>query len=130
MRGVCALHAADRGLKEAMLSDDRGSDRAKLARETIAPLGAMLVSRAQQAGVLRADLRPADIPLMHFAVGFIADKTREAAPDAWERTLTIMLDGLRPAREGVTPLTARPVAIEDIPRTIATRRGRPSRAQT
>src|SRR6188768_1459630 len=28
MRGVCAMHARDRGLKEAMLSDHRGADRA------------------------------------------------------------------------------------------------------
>src|SRR5919112_2460198 len=38
MRGVCASHAADRGLKEAMLSGDRGRERMQIAREHMAPL--------------------------------------------------------------------------------------------
>src|SRR4051812_6619560 len=79
MRGVSTLHARDRGLKEAMLSDHRGAERACRARETIAPLGAMLLSRAQAAGAVREDLVAADVPLMHFAVGYIAEKTRDAS---------------------------------------------------
>jgi AcrR family transcriptional regulator len=122
MRGVCTLHARDRGLKEALLSDRCGAERAKLARDTIAPLGHMLLTRAQEAGVVRPDLVAADVPLMHFAVGFIADKTREASPDAWQRVLAIMLDGLKTERTDVTPLEADPVALEDIPRTLGKRR--------
>jgi AcrR family transcriptional regulator len=118
MRAVSALHARDRGLKEAMLSDHRGAERAKLARETIAPLGEMLLSRAQQAGVVRPDLTTADVPLLHFAIGFIAEKTREASPDAWQRLLAIVLDGLKAERGELTPLEGAPVALEDIPKTL------------
>jgi AcrR family transcriptional regulator len=118
MRGVCALHARDRGLKEAMLSDHRGSERAKLARETIAPLGQMLLQRAQAAGAVRADLDEADVPLLHFAIGFIADKTRCVSPDAWQRLLAIVLDGLRADRTELTPMTAAPVALEAIPKSL------------
>jgi AcrR family transcriptional regulator len=125
MRGVCAMHAADRGLKEAMLTDDSGRDRARRARDTIAPLGEMLLRRAQDAGVVRADLVTSDVPLMHFAVGFIADKTREAAPDAWKRILTLFLDGLKVRREDVTPLTGTPVRFEDLPATVSRRVARP-----
>jgi AcrR family transcriptional regulator len=123
MRGVCTLHARDRGLKEAMLSDHRGAERACRARETIAPLGAMLLSRAQAAGAVREDLVAADVPLMHFAVGYIAEKTRDASPDAWERLLMILLDGLKAQRTAVTPLEAQPVALEDIPKTLGKSRG-------
>jgi AcrR family transcriptional regulator len=115
MRGMCAMHAADRGLKEAMLNDrEGGGERARRARDTIAPLGEMLLRRAQEAGVVRADLVPSDVPLMHFAVGFIADKVRDTAPDAWERLLAVLLDGLRAEGRPVTPMTAAPVASEDV----------------
>ena len=121
MRGMCAMHARDRGLKEAMLSDHRGADRAKKARDTIAPLGEMLLTRAQQAGAVRPDLATADIPLLHFAIGFIADKTREVSPDAWQRLLAIVLDGLKADRTELTPLVAAPVALEEIPKTLRKR---------
>ena len=112
LRGVCRLNAEDRGLKEVLLF--RGLDRARRARETIAPLAGRLLERAQAAGAVRADLAPTDIPLMHFAVGFVADRTREVAPDYWERTVTILLDGLAVRRDGVTPLDAPPLGLEQV----------------
>jgi AcrR family transcriptional regulator len=119
MRAVSGLHARDRGLKEALFSDHRGSERAKLARETIAPLGDMLLQRAQQAGVVRPDVVGADVPLLHFAIGFIADKTRDASPDAWERMLAIVLDGLRTQPDaGLTPMTTAPVGLEALSKAI------------
>jgi AcrR family transcriptional regulator len=133
MRGVSGMHAADRGLKEAMLSDEGGRERAALARDTIAPLGQMLLQRAQQAGAVRADLVASDVPLMHFAVGFIADKTRDAAPDAWQRILTILLDGLRADPQGTTPIEGSPIALEDLPASLTRKRGggaAPPRGQT
>ena len=120
LRGVCRLNAQDRGLKEVLLF--RGMDRARRARETIAPLAGRLLARAQEAGVVRADLAPTDIPLMHFAVGYVADRTRDVAPDYWERTVTILLDGLAVRRDGVTPLDAPPLALEQVGEAL-TRRG-------
>ena len=29
---------------------------------------------------------------------------RQASPDIWRRYLTLVMDGMRPAREGITPL--------------------------
>src|SRR5215216_6354115 len=69
MRAVCRLQAEDRGLKEALLTRDRGRERVAMARERIAPIAMRIVRRAQDAGVLRADLGTFDVPLMHFAVG-------------------------------------------------------------
>src|SRR4051794_35027271 len=37
IRGMCAMQAADRGFKDALLSRDRGRDRVAGARERIAP---------------------------------------------------------------------------------------------
>jgi AcrR family transcriptional regulator len=94
MRSVCRMQAEDRGLKEALLARDRGRERVAHARERIAPVATRILRRAQDAGVVRADLGPFDVPMMHFAVGFVAERTREAAPGYWERLLAILLDGV------------------------------------
>ena len=109
MHGVCASHAADRGLKEAMLSGDRGRERMAVAREHMAPLAAQVVQRAQAAGVLRTDLGVFDFPMLQMLIGDLAEKTREADPDYWERGLAIVLDGLRAERAAPTPLPGRPL---------------------
>jgi hypothetical protein len=67
-----------------------------------------VVQRAQAAGVLRADLGTFDVPMMHFAVGFVAERTRGLAPDYWERLLTVLLDGLK-AGAAVTPMPVEPL---------------------
>jgi AcrR family transcriptional regulator len=108
MYGVCRLQAADRGLKEAMLSRDRGHERVAAARDAIAPVAMQLLQRAKAAGAVRADLGAFDVPIMHFAVGFVAERTREVAPEYWERVLTILLDGLA-ARPDATPMPAPPL---------------------
>ena len=112
MRSVCRLQAEDRGLKEALLGRDRGRERLDHARNRIAPIATQLLSRAQASGAVRADLSQFDIPLMHFAVGFVAEKTRDVAPDYWERLLTIMLDGLAAQREGTLPMPSEPLGVE------------------
>jgi AcrR family transcriptional regulator len=109
MYGVCEMQAEDRGLKEALLSTDRGHERLAAARDTIAPVAMQLLQRAQDAGAVRKDLAPFDIPIMHFSVGFVADTTRVAAPGYWKRILTILLDGLRAEREDTLPMPVEPL---------------------
>src|SRR4051812_27456804 len=48
MRGMCRLQAEDRGLKEALMSADRGHERLSAARDTIAPVATQLLTRAQE----------------------------------------------------------------------------------
>ena len=66
------------------------------------------LKRAQQAGRVRADLVPEDVPLLLRMLGV----TTRAAPDGqpmeerWPRYLGLLLDGLRP--EAATPLAAEP----------------------
>jgi AcrR family transcriptional regulator len=111
MRSVCRLQAQDRGLKEAMLGRDRGRERLAQSRNRIAPLATQLLSRAQASGAVRADLHAFDIPLMNLAVGFVADKTRDVAPEYWERFLTIVLDGIAAQRDGTLPMPSEPLDI-------------------
>ena len=102
--GAIELQTADRGLKELALGNDCGHSRVTRARERIGPKVQRLVERARAAGVVRDDLEVTDLPILQLAAGAIADATRDVAPDVWRRTLTLVLDGLRPARSGTTPL--------------------------
>ena len=122
MRSVCRLQAKDRGLKEAMLGRDRGRERLGQARDRIAPIASQVLARAQEAGVVRADLSPYDVPLMHFAVGFVAEKTRDVAPDYWERTLTILLDGVAARRDTTLPMPSAPIDVEGFQAAMSRRR--------
>jgi AcrR family transcriptional regulator len=108
MRAVCRLQAKDRGLKEALLARDRGRERVAMARDRIAPIATQVLRRAQDAGVVRTDLGPFDVPMMHFAVGFVAERTRGLAPDYWERLLTVLLDGVK-AEAARTPMPSAPL---------------------
>ena len=97
VRYASAVQARDRGLRQALLS--RGADKTERAREKIIPIMAELVTRAQQAGSLRADLDPLDLPLVDLMVSTVADRTREVSPEIWQRALTIIIDGLATSRE-------------------------------
>jgi AcrR family transcriptional regulator len=89
------MQCEDRGLKEVVLGDARGAERASAARSLLVPLVERILQRAQDAGVVRNDVEISDIPLIQLAIGTIAESSRDVAPDAWRRTMTLVLDGLR-----------------------------------
>jgi AcrR family transcriptional regulator len=114
-RGL-ALQAADRGLHEVVLGSVHGRGRLARARERMKPPIDELVARAQASGNLRGDIDPTDMPLIHLMLGAVVDYTREVAPDAWRRFLTIVLDGLRAHRETPTALPTKalePAQVDD-----------------
>jgi AcrR family transcriptional regulator len=98
------LQVEDRALKELLLSTSEAHARIERARSKIEPVAAAVLERAQQAGVVRADIEVSDLLLLQHAIGEVADYTREAAPEVWRRTLTIALDGLRPDRRRPSPM--------------------------
>ncbi len=119
---ACTLQAGDRGLKEALHTRDRGRERVARARETIAPVATRLLERAQAAGQVRDDVDSFDIPLTNFAIGFVADQTRDVAPDYWQRTLTLLLDGLVTRRGAPTAMPAAPLDDRQFVRAMSRRR--------
>ena len=123
MRGVCRLHAEDRGFKEALLGRDRGREQLTRGRDTIAPIAERLLKRAQRSGQVRADLGTFDLPMLHLMVGFAAERTRDVAPDYWERPLQILLDGLRVGGDGPSPLVAEPLDAQQWGDVLTRRRG-------
>ena len=97
LQQVCEVQAFDRGLREVMLGTGRGPERQRQMRDRVSPTVDALVARAQQQGSLRADVAPADFPVLQLMVGAVSDHTGQ--PDLWRRYLTIVIDGLR-ARPG------------------------------
>lgn len=96
--------AGDVGLRQMMMFATYGGDRVWYARQRNQPLVTRLVERAQAAGQLRTDLRPTDIPFIVFVLTDAAQFAKQTNPEIWRRYLTLVLDGLRPEREGVSPL--------------------------
>jgi AcrR family transcriptional regulator len=117
--GFFAVQAADRGLKEVLLSTAHGQDRVRRARARVGPAVAALVERAQAQGDLRPDFGASDVALVHFMVGAIVDYTHDVEPDAWRRVLAIVLDGLRTRRDGPSPLATAPLGDDELDRAMA-----------
>jgi AcrR family transcriptional regulator len=104
MEEAATMLARDHGLRQIMMFATYGGDRVWYARQRNAPLVTRLVERAQAAGQLRSDLRPTDIPFILFVLTEAAQFAKRVSPQIWRRYLTLVLDGLRPEREDVTPL--------------------------
>jgi AcrR family transcriptional regulator len=104
MERMAETMAGDLGLRQILMFATYGRDLVAVARERNAPLVERLVERAQAAGQLRSDLRQTDIVFIVFVLTEAAQLAQAASPGIWRRYLALILDGMRPARAGVTPL--------------------------
>jgi AcrR family transcriptional regulator len=96
--------ADDRGLRQILLYAVEGHDRHTYARDRMRPAVDCLVKRAQADGQVRADLAATDVPLIEFMIVATAEYTSCVRPAVWRRYLALILDALRPARDGITVL--------------------------
>ncbi len=104
MEQMAEMMAGDLGLRQMLMFATYGQDRVAYARQRNAPLVQRMVERAQEAGQLRADLRQTDIPFIVFMLAEATQLVHSASPGIWRRYLALILDGMRPGREGVTAL--------------------------
>jgi len=104
MEQMTEMMAGDLGLRQMLMFATYGQDRVAYARQRNGPLVQRMVERAQAAGQLRADLRQTDIPFIVFLLAEATQLARSASPGIWRRYLALILDGMRPGREGSTPL--------------------------
>ena len=104
MERMAELMAGNLGLRQMLMFATYGRDLVAIARQRNAPLIERLVERAQAAGQLRADIRQTDIAFIVFILTEATHLAHAANPDIWRRYLTLILDGMRPGRDGVTPL--------------------------
>jgi len=104
MERMAETMAGNVGLRQMLMFATYGRDLVAVARQHNAPLIEQLVQRAQAAGQLRTDIRQTDIALLVLVLTETTQLAYAASPGIWRRYLTLILDGMRPAREGVTPL--------------------------
>jgi len=104
MEQMAELMAGDLGLRQMLMFATYGQDLVAYARRRNAPVIQRLVERAQAAGQLRRDLRTTDVPFLIFVLAQATELAQGARPGLWRRYLTLIIDGLRPEREDITPL--------------------------
>jgi AcrR family transcriptional regulator len=107
MEDTCALFASDRGYADVYRSRIPGTPVVDDAQQRLIAIKAAITTRANRAGVLRADVEPSDIALLTWGVIGTMDATHGVAPQAWRRHLALLLDGLRP--EAAHPMSTPPL---------------------
>jgi AcrR family transcriptional regulator len=100
LRTTCEELAHDRGLRQVLTASSYGLNAVARGRDRIHFESSRVVGRAQEAGVLRPEFSPADIPVIFLMVGAVADFAHEPSPDIWERYFTFLVDGLRCGNTG------------------------------
>jgi len=109
MEAAVTMQVRDRGVLEAVGERFFGDPRMRALKDRVNPKVEALLERAQQAGVVRADIVHQDIPVLIQAAARAGCVMPSCEPELSRRYLAIMLDGLRPA--AATPL---PVCAPDI----------------
>jgi AcrR family transcriptional regulator len=95
IRFAAQTQAEDRALCEVMGSRPDLTDAAARAAG-LPELCEQLVTRAQKAGQLRADLEWQDIPMIACGLGSVTQTMPAPSTGRWPRLVEIILDGLRP----------------------------------
>jgi len=113
-----ATLAGDMGLRQMLMFATYGQDQVAYAREQMRPVVGDLVTRAQRAGALRPDFSVTDVPMILFMLAAGAEYARSAQPDLWRRYLAMVIDSLRPSREGTGPLPVAALSPEDLEATM------------
>ena len=108
------MMAANTGLKQLLMFATYGKDRVCYARDQMRPVVSKLVERAQASGDLRPDFDASDVKLIAYMLASAADYAATTKPEVWRRYLTMLVDGLRPARDAVTELPVPPLSSDDL----------------
>ncbi|GLW11247.1 TetR family transcriptional regulator [Microtetraspora sp. NBRC 13810] len=112
MEEVFTLLARDRGLNDLMSTRFPGAPALEAAKRDYYETAAVLIGRAQEAGVLRADFAATDIVALIWSLSRGIAATATVAPDFWRRQLAFFLDGLR--AEAARPLPRPPLTYEEL----------------
>jgi AcrR family transcriptional regulator len=102
VEAAVSLHSRNRGLKDVVETHVHGRRRADSMRRRLRPLVDRLVARARDAGALRADFTPQDLPLLFWGADRVLELGGDVSPELWRRLLGFLFDGLR--AEAATPL--------------------------
>jgi AcrR family transcriptional regulator len=123
---VASAMAGDSGLRQLMMFGTYDRDQVCYARDRMRPVITRLVERAQASGDLRPDFSATDVKMIAFMLGSIAEYAASVAPEIWRRYLAMLIDGLRPARDGITELPVPAPSVTDLARLMTAPGQRPS----
>lgn len=90
-----AMQAADRGLKELLMTHGEAREQVARVRARAMPVLEQVLARAQDTGALRPDVSVGDLPMLSLMLGHVVDFAGPVEPDLWRRYLALLLDGLR-----------------------------------
>jgi AcrR family transcriptional regulator len=113
------LQSRDRAFREILLGTPEGTERIGLVRARMFPLGSRLVQRAKDAGALRPDFEPQDLPLLVMMLTAVVDSAHDVAPELWRRYLQVVIQGLRATPGPPEHLATPPVSAEQVPEVLA-----------
>ena len=102
---ICAMQAADRGLKDVLTRTFPNARALEANRERGYDLFLRVIERAKAEGTLRADFVPEDHVLLLMGNAGVVQGAGDAAPDAWRRYRRA--HARRPAQRARHPLAAR-----------------------
>ena len=97
---ICAMQAADAGLKDLITMRFPTSSPAEELRSRALKNLEQLIARAQRQGTLRSDFAATDVPMLLFANAGVVTATRDSAPDTWRRFTAYMIDAFRSEHAG------------------------------
>lgn len=115
LRRNLELQARDRAFREIIVGTPESAQRLQQIRLRMFPLGGQLVQRAKDAGALRADFQPSDIPMTFLMLTTILDASREVEPELWRRYLEVFIQGLRAEPTPPEPLATPALDGQQVP---------------
>jgi AcrR family transcriptional regulator len=118
--------AGDLGLRQLMMFATYDRDQVCYARDRMGPVITRLVERAQASGDLRQDFKATDLKMIAFMLASIAEYAAPVTPEVWRRYLAMLVDGLRPARDGVSDLPVPAPTAGDLAELMAAHGQRPA----
>jgi AcrR family transcriptional regulator len=107
-----AYQAEHRGCLARLWNTTPDNEALVQVRQTISSL----LSEAKRYGKVRDDVTSTDLTMIMWSIRGVIETTRDAAPNAWRRQLSILLAGLRPSPE---PLRHRPLTRAEVDRVLA-----------
>jgi AcrR family transcriptional regulator len=123
---IATALAGDLGLRQLMMFGTYDRDQVCYARDRMRPVITRLVERAQAAGELRADFSAPDLKMIAYMLASIAEYAATVTPEIWRRYLTMLIDGLRPARDDVTELPVPAPSVADLAQLMTAQSQRPA----
>lgn len=94
---LCSAQAEDRAFGDFLARRFPGDESTEAVHNEICALSQRVLERAQAAGVVRPDVTGADLFLVLWACGRVAEDTRHVSPSLWRRHLHLAIDGFRAA---------------------------------